>query len=286
VLPPHRPYDHKIQLEPGTTPPFGPLYTLSETELKALDEYIKENLTKSYIQASTSPAGAPILFVKKRDGSLRLCVDYRGLNKITIKNRHPLPLIGESLDRLRSATVFSKLDLRAGYNLVRIAEGDEWKTAFRTRYGHFEYRVMPFGLTNAPATFQHLMNDVLRDFLDDFVVVYLDDILIFSTSLDEHKRHVRRVLERLRDNGLFAKPEKCAFHQREIEYLGYLVSPDGVKMDPKKVSAILDWPEPTNVTQLQAFLGFANFYRRFIHSYSKVAVPTHATPKEGPQVRL
>jgi len=273
VLPPHRPYDHKIQLEPGTTPPFGPLYTLSETELKALDEYIKENLTKGYIQASTSPAGAPILFVKKRDGSLRLCVDYRGLNKITIKNRHPLPLIGESLDRLRSATVFSKLDLRAGYNLVRIAEGDEWKTAFRTRYGHFEYRVMPFGLTNAPATFQHLMNDVLRDFLDDFVVVYLDDILIFSTSLDEHKRHVRRVLERLRDNGLFAKPEKCAFHQREIEYLGYLVSPDGVKMDPKKVSAILDWPEPTNVTQLQAFLGFANFYRRFIHSYSKVAVP-------------
>ena len=273
VLPPHRPYDHKIQLQPGTSPPFGPLYTLSEVELKALREYIEENLAKGYIQASTSPAGAPILFVKKRDGSLRLCVDYRGLNKITIKDRHPLPLIGESLDRLRSATIFTKLDLRAGYYLVRIAEGDEWKTAFRTRYGHFEYKIMPFGLTNAPATFQHLMNDVLRDFLDDFAIVYLDDILIYSRSLDEHKRHVRLVLERLRANGLFAKPEKCAFHQTEIEYLGYLVSSDGVKMDPKKVSAIVDWPEPTNVTQLQAFLGFANFYRRFILNYSKIATP-------------
>jgi len=273
VLPPHRPYDHRITLEPGTTPPFGPLYTLSEVELKALDEYIRENLAKGYIQASTSPAGAPILFVKKRDGSLRLCVDYRGLNKMTIKNRHPLPLIGESLDRLREAAVFTKLDLRSGYNLVRIAEGDEWKTAFRTRYGHFEYRVMPFGLTNAPATFQHFMNDVLRDFLDDFAVVYLDDILIYSRDLDEHKHHVRRVLERLRANGLFAKPEKCAFHRREIEYLGYVVSPDGVTMDPAKVAAIADWPEPATVKQLQVFLGFANFYRRFIHGYSQIATP-------------
>jgi hypothetical protein len=150
ALPPRRPYDHQIPLEPGTTPPFGPLYPLSEIELKALDEYIKENFAKGYVRASTSPAGAPILFVKKRDGSLRLCVDYRGLNKITIKNRYPLPLIGESLDRLRTATIFTKLDLRSGYNLVRIAEGEEWKTAFRTRYGHFEYAVMPFGLTNAP----------------------------------------------------------------------------------------------------------------------------------------
>ena len=221
----------------------------------------------------TSPAGAPILFVKKRDGSLRLCVDYRGLNKITIKNRYPLPLIGESLDRLRSATVFTKLDLRAGYNLVRIAKGDEWKTAFRTRYGHYEYRVMPFGLTNAPATFQNLMNDVLRDFLDDFAIVYLDDILIFSRSLAEHKPHVRLVLERLRANGLFAKPEKCAFHRDEIEYLGFIISASGVKMDPKKVSAIVDWPKPSSVRDLQVFLGFANFYRRFIRGYSKIASP-------------
>jgi hypothetical protein len=273
VLPPHRPYDHRIPLEPGTTPPFGPLYSLSEVELKALDEYINENLAKGYIQASTSPAGAPILFVKKRDGGLRMCVDFRALNRITIKNRYPLPLIGESLDRLRSATVFTKLDLRSGYNLVRMAEGEEWKTAFRSRYGHYEYRVMPFGLCNAPSTFQNLMNDVLRDFLDDFAIVYLDDILIFSRSLEEHKRHVRLVLERLRANGLFAKPEKCFFHQEEIEYLGFIVSPSGVKMDPKKVSAILDWPEPASVHDVQVFLGLANFYRRFIRGYSKIASP-------------
>jgi len=285
VLPPRRPYDHRIPLEPGTTPPFGPLYPLSEVELKALDEYLKENLSKSYIQASTSPAGAPILFVKKRDGSLRLCVDYRGLNKITVKNRYPLPLIGETLDRLRSAKIFSKIDLRSGYNLVRIAEGDEWKTAFRTRYGHFEYLVMPFGLTNAPATFQNLMNDIFREFLDDFAVVYLDDILIFSRSLDEHERHVRLVLERLRDNGLFANPEKCSFHQSEVEYLGYLVSAAGIKMDPKKVSSVVDWAEPSSVPEIQTFLGFANFYRRFIKGFSSIAEPlTRLLKKDQPFV--
>ena len=273
MLPPRRTYDHKIPLEPNTNPPFGPLYSLSETELKALHEYLQENLDKGYIRASSSPAGAPILFVKKRDGSLRLCVDYRGLNKITVKNRYPLPLIREFLDRLRDAKFFSKIDLRAGYNLVRIAEGEEWKTAFRTRYGHYEYLVMPFGLTNAPATFQHLMNDVLREFLDDFVVVYLDDILIFSQSREDHTRHVRLVLDRLRTNGLFAKPEKCSFYQSEVEYLGYLVSTVGVRMDPKKVSAVLDWPEPSSVHGLQVFLGFANFYRRFIRNYSKIAAP-------------
>jgi transposase InsO family protein len=281
VLPPHRPYDHRIPLEPGTTPPFGPLYSLSEVELKALDEYIKENLSKGYIRASTSSAGAPILFIKKRDGGLRLCVDYRGLNKITSKNRYPLPLIGESIDRLRSATVYTKIDLRSGYNLVRIAKGEEWKTAFRSRYGHYEYRVMPFGLTNAPATFQNLMNDVLRDFLDDFAIVYLDDILIFSKTIDEHKRHVRLVLERLRDNGLFAKPEKCAFHQDEVEYLGLIVSPSGIKMDPKKVSAVLDWPEPSSVHDIQVFLGFSNFYRRFIRGYSKIANPLTRLLQKG-----
>jgi hypothetical protein len=281
VLPPRRPHDHRIPLEPGATPPFGPLYPLSEAELQVLDEYLKENLSKGYIQPSSSPAGAPILFVKKRDGSLRLCVDYRGLNKVTVKNRYPLPLIGESLDRLRSATVYTKLDLRSGYNLVRIAEGDEWKTAFRSRYGHYEYHVMPFGLTNAPATFQNLMNDVLRDFLDDFAIVYLDDILIFSRTREEHQRHVRLVLERLRANGLFAKPEKCSFHQDEVEYLGYIVSPAGVKMDPKKVSAVLDWPEPSSVHDLQVFLGFANFYRRFVQGYSHIIAPLTRLLKKG-----
>ena len=174
ILPQHRPYDCPIDLEPGTQPPWGPIYSLSESELKALREYLDEHLAKGFIQHSKSPAGAPILFVKKKDGSLRLCVDYRALNRITVKNRYPLPLISNLLDRLSTAHIFTKIDLRGAYNLLRIRPGDEWKTAFRTRYGHFEYLVMPFGLTNAPATFQHLMNDIFRDYLDDFIIVYLD----------------------------------------------------------------------------------------------------------------
>ena len=187
---------------------FGPIYSLSDLELKALSTWLKENLDKGFNQPSTSPAGAPILFVKKKNGSLRLCVDYRALNNITIKNRYPLPLIAEALDRLRSATIFTKLDLRGAYNLVRVKEGDEWKTALRTRYGHFECLVMPFGLTNAPAVFQHFMNDVFRDLLDNTVLIYLDDIVIFSENESLHQQHVRRVLERLIANGLYVAPEK------------------------------------------------------------------------------
>ena len=276
ALPSHRPYDHVIPLVPGETPPFGPIYSLSEVELKALSDYLKENLDKGFIRPSSSPAGAPILFVKKKDGSLRLCVDYRALNKITVKNRYPLPLISEMLDRLRSARYFTKIDLRGAYNLVRIAEGEEWKTAFRCRYGHFEYTVMPFGLTNAPATFQHFMNDTFRDLLDQSVVVYLDDILIYSADEKEHQKHVRLVLERLLSARLYAKAEKCEFHRSEIEFLGYVVSPSGIKMDPKKVSAITSWPVPQSVHDIQVFLGFANFYRRFVKGYSKITLPLTA----------
>ncbi|KAK4685054.1 putative transposase, partial [Tremellales sp. Uapishka_1] len=272
-LPEYGKYDHSIPLEGTSQPPFGPIYSLSEVELKALDEYLKDNLKKGFIQPSSSPAGSPILFVKKSDGSLRLCVDYRGLNKITRKNRYPLPLIQESLDRLKEATWFSKVDLRAAYNLIRIAKGDEWKTAFRTRYGLFEYLVMPFGLTNAPASFQYLINDVLRDFLDIFVIVYLDDILIFSNTREEHVNHVNQVLQRLKDNSLWANAEKCRFFQHEVDFLGYLVSDTGIRMDPKKISAVTDWPIPKSVHDIQVFLGFANFYRRFIRSYSKITTP-------------
>ncbi len=273
-LPDHRPnFDHAIEVEPGSQPPFGPIYSLSEVELKVLHEYIQENLQKGFIRHSKSPAGAPILFVKKADGSLRLCVDYRGLNKITIKNRQPLPLIGEALDRLKSAKIYSKLDLRNAYHQIRLVEGQEWMTAFRTRYGLFEYQVMPFGLTNAPATFQHFITDILRDFLDQFVLVYLDDILIYSDSVAEHKRHVRMVLERLQQHGLHLKPEKCQFHVTETEYLGYIISPGGIRMDPEKVSAIAEWEPPKSIHDLQVFLGFANYYRRFIKNYSKLAQP-------------
>ena len=272
-LPEHRLYDCPIDLQEGAHPPFGPIYGLAEPELEALREYLKENLAKGFIQPSKSPAGAPILFVKKKDGSLRLCVDYRGLNRVTVRNRYPLPLIPELLDRLRTGRVFSKIDLRGAYNLVRIKPGDEWKTAFRTRYGHFEYKVMPFGLTNAPAVFQHMMNHIFREYLDHFVVIYLDDILVFSSSMEEHTRHVRLILTKLREHGLYAKSEKCEFDRTSVEFLGYVISPPGITMDPRKVATIHDWPIPTRLKEVQSFLGFANFYRRFIDRFSTIVQP-------------
>jgi hypothetical protein len=272
-LPPHRPYDHPIDIEEGETPPFRKMYNMSELELKSLKDYLDDMLGKGFIRPSSSSAGAPVLFARKKDGSLRLCVDYRGLNRVTKKNRYPIPLIGDLIDRLKSAKIFSKIDLRAGYNNIRIRPGDEWKTAFRTRYGLFEYLVMPFGMTNAPATFQYFMNDIFHDMVDVFVIIYLDDILIFSNNLDEHRVHVKTVLERLRQHNLHAKPEKCDFHTTSVEYLGVIITPDGVKMDPSKVKTIIDWPTPKSVKQLQSFLGFANFYRRFIDNYSGITKP-------------
>jgi hypothetical protein len=237
-LPAHSPYDCLIDLEEGHSPPFGPIYGLSKSKLQALRDYLTENLAKGFVQHSKSPAGAPILFVKKKDGSLRLCVDYRGLNKITTKNRYPLPLISGLLDRLRTGKIFTKLGLRGAYYLLRIRPGDEWKTTFHTRYGHFEYTVMPFGLTNAPAVFQHLMNDIFREYMDEFVVVYLDDILIFSKDQETHNKHVRLVLATLRVHGLYAKMEKCEFNKSSVAFLGYLISPDGIFMDKSKVETI------------------------------------------------
>jgi hypothetical protein len=280
TLPEHRPYDCPIDLQPGKDPPWGPIYNLSPPELKALREYIEEHLANGSIRHSKSPAGAPIFFVKKKDGSLRLVVDYRGLNKITVRNRYALPLISSLLERLSGAKFFTKLDLRGAYNLVRIRPGDEWKTAFRTRYGHFEYTVMPFGLTNAPAVFQHMANDIFRDFLDIFTIVYLDDILIYSKTQEEHDNHVRQVLQRLQEYGLYAKLEKCSFDRNQVEFLGYVVSQEGICMDPAKIQTILDWQTPCSVRDVQCFLGFANFYRKFIKNYSKIVMPlTELTQK-------
>lgn len=274
TLPPHRAgVDHTIPLQPDTSPPFGPIYSLSQDELEVLSEYLKKNLANGFIQPSSSPAAAPILFVKKKDGSLRLCVDYRGLNKITAPCRYPLPLINEMMDRLASARVFTKLDIRNAYHRIRIAPGEEWKTSFRCRYGQFEYRVLPFGLTGAVGTFQSFINDVLREYLDRFVVVYLDDILIYSESQEEHDTHVRQVLQKLHQAGLFAKAEKCEFDVSEVDFLGFRIGVSGVSMDQQKVRCILDWPTPKSVHDIQVFLGFANFYRRFIHQYSKLVTP-------------
>ena len=230
-LPPHRSYDCPIDLIEGQQPPFGPIYNLSEPELQALKLYIDENLQKGFIRPSKSSCAAPVFFVPKKSGELRPVVDYRGLNRCTKKNRYPLPLIPNMLELLRSAVVFTKIDLRGAYNLVRIREGDEWKTAFRTRYGLFESLVMTFGLQNAPATFQHFVNDIFRDFLDIFVIVYLDDILIFSTSVVDHINHVRSVLARLREHRLYAKLEKCSFHVSSVEFVGFIVSTNGVAME-------------------------------------------------------
>ncbi|KAK3548024.1 hypothetical protein QTP70_002689 [Hemibagrus guttatus] len=272
-LPPHRPWDCAINLIPGEPVPKGRIYSLTLPEEKAMEEYTKEALAQGYIRPSTSPAASSFFFVAKKDGGLRPCIDYRALNKITVKFRYPLPLVPAALERLRGTTVFTKLDLRSAYNLIRIRKGDEWKTAFMTPTGHYEYRVMPYGLANAPSVFQDFMHEVLRDFLHKFVVVYIDDILIYSRSMADHQCHVAEVLHRLRDYNLLIKAEKCLFHQPTVQFLGYVIDRSGVRMDEKKVTAVRDWPTPTTVKELQRFLGFANFYRRFIRGYSSVTSP-------------
>ena len=274
-LPPYRGHlNHHIPLEKDTKPTFGPIYNLSELELKVLKEYIQNNLKKGFIRPSTSPFGSPVLFVKKPDGSLRLCVDYRALNRMTIKNRYPIPLTTEIIDRIKGAKRFTRLDVRDAFNRIRVAEGDEYKTAFRTRYSHFEYLVMPFGLCNASATFQSYINDALREFLDEFCIAYLDDVLIYTDgSLDDHINHVRQVLQRLLENGLYVKLKKCEFHVQETKFLGFIISPDGIAIDPDRIATIVDWPTPKSQYNILVFLGFANFYRRFVEAYSRVVLP-------------
>lgn len=272
-LPPKRAVDHSIDIEPGHSVPLRGIYPLSSIELEELRKQIDELMQKGFIRPSVSPFGAPILFVKKKSGELRMCVDYRMLNKITLKNRYPLPRIDEMLDRLNGARYFTKIDLASGYHQIRIKEEDIQKTAFRTRYGHYEYTVMPFGLCNAPATFQRLMNDIFRPYLDDFVVIYLDDILIFSKDLKQHKQHVRKVMELLREHQLYAKRNKCAFAQTEVEFLGHIISQDGISTDPRKVEAIKHWPRLKTVHDVRSFLGLANYYRRFVPHFSTVAAP-------------
>ena len=268
TLPEHGPHD--LQLETTGTPPFGPLYNLSQNELEVLREYITDNLAKGFIQPSTSSAGAPVLFIKKKDSSLRLCVDYRGLNLITKKNRYPLPLISEALDRVVGAKIYTKLDIQAAYNRIRVKEGDEWKTAFRSRYGHYEYKVMPFGVVNGPATFQGYINSVLREYLDLLCIAYLDDILIYSVDPTTHTEDVRKVLKRLLKHGLFVKLKKCVFSIPQISFLGFILTTEGVKMDLTCVSTIKEWPLSSSFCEIQVFLGFANFYRRFMKEFSRI----------------
>ncbi|KAJ1576474.1 hypothetical protein NDA12_005468 [Ustilago hordei] len=278
-LPHHTEHDLHLELIEGGKPPQGPLYLKGPKEMSELRRYLDENLEKGFIRPLKSPARSPVLFVPKKDGGLRLCVDYRGLNEITVKNRAPLPLIEEQLFLLRKARIYTKLDLRAAYNLIRIAKGDEWKTAFGTQLGLYEYLVMPFGLANAPAHFQSFINDIFRDIIGVYVVVYLDDFLIFSDTEEVHVKHVTEVLTRLRSNRLFAKLSKCEFHTKTVEFLGYIIKPTGIEMDPEKVRTVKEWPMPESIHDIQRFLGFANFYRRFIAHFARIAKPLTALVK-------
>src|SRR5258705_6935926 len=273
MLAPHQPYDLKINLEEGMKPFHGPIYLLSPPELTALREFLEENVRNGFICPSKSPWGSLVLFVKKKDGSLHLCINFRALNRVTEKDRYPLPLIPDLLNSLGLARIYSKIDLKHAYHLVWIAEGDEPKTTFHTRYGSYEWRVMPFGLTNAPAVFQRFINEVLGNLLDICMVGYIDDILIYSDSVDQHWDHVQEVLRCLQEAGLYMNPKKCNFHTDTVEYLGFILTPTGLHMDPAKVATIQNWPELRNICDVQSFLGFANFYCHFITDYSQMTLP-------------
>ena len=250
-----------------------PIYSLSPQKLDALREYLEKNLQKGFIWESQSSAGYSILFVPKSDGSLRLCVNYWALNNITVKNSYPLPLISELQDQFQGAQWFTKFDILGAFNQIRIKEGDEWKTAFWTRSGLYEYLVMPFRLTNMPATFQAFINNVLWEYLNQFMVIYLDDILIYFKTKEQHVQHVCKVLQALQNAGLRVKPEKSLFHFKEVHFLGFIVTPEGLWMNSEKIWSVVEWPVLKNVKEVQFFLEFTNFYRKFIEKYSKIASP-------------
>jgi len=275
-IPPEREIDFGIDLLPDTQPISIPPYRMSPTELKELKAQLKDLLDKGFIQPSISPWGAPALFVKKKDGSLHMCIDYRQLNKVTIKNKYPLPRIDDLFDQLQGASYFSKIDLRSGYHQLRVRGVDVPKTAFQTSYGLFEFLVMSFGLTNAPAAFMDLMNRVFRNYLDSFVIVFIDDILIYSKSEDDHMNHLRIVLQVLKDHQLYAKFSKCEFWLRSVAFLGHIVSSEGIEVDPKKTDAVKSWPRPLSPSDIRSFLGLAGYYRRFVEGFSSIASPLTA----------
>ena len=242
---------------------------------------MEELLSKGFVKTSTSPWGAPVLFVNKKDGSLRLCIDYRQFNKLTIRNQYPLPRIDDLFDQLQGAKVFSKIDLRSGYHQLKVRREDVPKIAFKTRYGHYEFLVMPFGLTNAPAAFMDLMNRVLGPYLDNFFIVFIDDIHVYSSSKEEHAEHLRIVLQTLREHQLYANFIKCQFWLDRVAFLGHVVSAEGISIDLQKIEAIVDWKPSTNVTEVRSFLGLAGYYRKFVEGFSKIATPlTKLTRKE------
>ena len=275
-LPPRKPWDHAIELKIGSEPQRCKVYPLSPNEQAELDAFLEENLKSGRIRPSKSPMASPVFFVKKKDGSLRLVQDYGKLNEMTIKNSYPLPLLSDIINKLSKAKYFTKLDIRWGYNNVRIKEGDEWKAAFRTNRGLFEPLVMFFGLTNSPATFQTMMNEIFIDLIDrGVVIVYIDDILIFTETLEEHREVTKEVLALLQKYNLYLNAKKCEFEKLKVEYLGLIISQGKIEMDPVKIEGVASWPEPTCVKDVQSFIGFVNFYRRFIEGFAETARPLH-----------
>jgi hypothetical protein len=272
-MPPDRDVEFLIELKPGTAPIFKTPFRMTTPELAELKEHIRELVEKGFIRPSSSPWGAPVIFVPRKDGIQRLCVDYRALNEVTVKNKYPLPRIDDLFDQLWGACVFSKIDLRSGYHQLKVRECDIPKNAFVSRYGLYEFTVMSFGLTNAPAYFMYTMNKVFMEYLDMFVVVLIDDILVYSMNEEEHEGHLRLVLQKLRDHKLYAKLSKCEFWLKQVAFLGHIISRWGISVDPSKVQDVLSWKTPTSVSDIQSFLGLAGYYRRFIEGFSRKSKP-------------
>lgn len=280
-LPPNRQHNHIIPLLEGSQPVNQRCYRVPYIQKTEIESQIKEMLKSGIIQESSSPFASPIILVKKKDGTWRMCVDYRRLNDLTVKNKYPIPLIDELLDELKGACWFTKLDLRSGYHQIRVADEDVYKTAFRTHQGLYEFKVMPFGLTNAPASFQSLMNSVFQEQLRKSVLVFFDDILVYSSSFKDHLKHLEEVLQKMESHKLFAKASKCLFGQKQLEYLGHIISDQGVATDPDKVLAMKEWPIPTTIKQLRGFLGLTGYYRRFIKGYGEISRPLTQLLKKG-----
>jgi hypothetical protein len=272
-MPPDRGIEFVIELKPGTATVYKTPYGMATPELAELKEHIKELLEKGFIHPSSTPWGAPVIFVPKKDGTQRFCMDYCALNEVSIKNKYPLPKIDDLFDQLHGACVFSKIDLRSGYHQLKIRECDIPKTAFVSRYGLYEYTVMPFGLTNAPAYFMYPMNKVFMEYLNKFVMVFIDDILVYSRSEEEHEGHLRLVLQKLREHRLYAKLSKCEFWMKQVAFLGHVISKGGIYVDPSKVPHVLSWNAPTSVSDIRSFLGLAGYYQRFIEGFSKISKP-------------
>ena len=272
-IPSVREVDLSIEILLGTTPTSRAPYKMAPTELKELKIQLQELLDKGFIRPSVSPWGAPVLFVKKKDGTLQMCIDYRQINKVAVKNKYLLPRIEDLFDQLKRVVVFSKINLRSGYYQLRVKDVDVSNTTFRTRYDHYEFLVMPFGLPNAPVAFMDLMNRVFRPYLDQFAVVFIDDILVYSRDEQEHEQYLKIVLQTLRKKKLYAKLSKCDFWLKEVSFLGHIMSADGIRVDPAKIEVVVNWKPPRSVTEVRSFLGITGYYRRFVKGFSVIALP-------------